>query len=103
MKQIKQRSLLKIIFSMGALPLFLFLLLVLMPHPAYKDGFKNLDEIDAYAKTIPENFKIDTDNTIKPDFTTYYNTLKPTWKSKLTKKIVWLMSFITLAKPPMWS
>lgn len=104
MKQYQpHRSILKIIIYISIFPCLLFFLLLLMPLPSYKDGFRTLEEIDAYAKTIPENFKIDTDNTIKPDFSNYYNTLRPTWKSNLKDKIFWLLTLIKLVKPPVWS
>ncbi len=77
--------------------------LVLMPRPFYKDGFTTLADLEAYAKTRDENTKMDSDNTIKPDFTSYYKTLAPTFISKQKEKLVRLLTLVKLKHPPLWS
>lgn len=80
-----------------------FLTLLLLPKPTYKDGFKNLSELVAYAKQTNEEIQPDSDNTIKPDFSSYYKTFTRTWKTKLKEKCSWLLTLLRLKKPPLWS
>lgn len=89
--------------GIGSCLALLLLLVLFMPQPHYHDGFRNLDELEAYAKKLDENIKMDTDNTIKPDFSSYYKTLAPTWKTRLKARCKHLLEFVHLAKPPIWS
>lgn len=93
----------KIILITASIPAILFITLLLLPQPTYKDGFKTLEQIETYAKQIPENVQTDTANTIKPEFNNYLKTLTPTWKSNIVEKLSWLGTFIHLSKPPIWS
>lgn len=104
MKKIVSNSpIVKVVLSICIIPCVLFLLLLVLPSPHYTQGFKTLDDIHAYVKTLPENFKLDTDNTITPDFSSYYKSITPTWKSRLKDKINWLLTLIKIKRPPLWS
>ena len=63
--------------------------LLLMPQPQYKIGLENLQAVEKLASQETEEFKIDGENTIKPDFSTYFNSIKSTFMSKLKEKLVW--------------
>lgn len=102
-KQIHKRSLTKILIIVTSLPALCFLILFFIPYPFYKDGFKNLDLVITYANTTNENIQSDTDNTIKPDFSSYYKTLSPTWTKNIKDKINGLLMRMKLKQPPAWS
>ncbi len=99
----KQRSPLRTILIVCGICIACLLVLAMLPKPFYKDGFKLLCDVEAYARATNENIKSDTDNTIKPDFSSYYKTLIPTWKSNLKEKINWLLRFVGLGTTPLWS
>ena len=87
----------------GILLMLVAIGLIVMPRPRYSTGVENLQAIQKLAAGEVEEFKIDGDNTIKPDFTTYFNTLKPTFFSKLKEKLMWLAALVKIVKPPVWS
>jgi hypothetical protein len=80
-----------------------FFALLFSPRPYHKNGFKNLSDIQTYAQSHDENIKLDTENTIKPDFSSYYKTLESNWRKNLHEKIIKLFSFVGLARTPIWS
>lgn len=86
----------------GAIALVL-LLVFFLPRPYHKTGFTDLASINAYAKKINEMTPFVGDNTIKPDFTPFYKSQEPTWRSSYMEKLKWLGSFIKLSNPPAWS
>lgn len=79
------------------------LLLIFTSPPDYADIFTNLEEIQAYARTTNELTPMAGINTLKPDFSPYYATLKPTTSRRIKEKILWLLYRIGLAQRPCWS
>jgi hypothetical protein len=77
-------------------------IITLVPRPS-ATGFKTLDTLIAYAKSIDENIKADTEDTIKPQFNNYYKKFVPTWRSRLGNKLIWFATFLGLHKSPLWS
>jgi len=73
------------------------------PTPNYRDGFATLKALQAHAATLDEYIAMDTENSIKPDFTSYYTTLKPTWKTRIKDKILWWPRRFGLYPTPTWS
>jgi hypothetical protein len=73
------------------------------PTPIYNEGFKTLKELQAHAASLDEYIAMDTENSIKPDFTSYYKTLAPTWKTRIKDKILWWPRRFGLYPPPAWS
>ncbi|MFH1831320.1 MAG: metallophosphoesterase [bacterium] len=80
-----------------------FVYLLLAPSPVYKTGFRTLPEIQAYAQQKLETVKIDTDNTLRPVFDTFYQQYVPTFFSKIKDKFYKLLSLISLVKEPAFS
>ncbi len=81
----------------------IFLFLFAIPRPTYTTGFTTLNTLTTYIKTTNENIPMDSENTIKPEFGSYYKTLVPTWKSNIKEKLLWLLGFFKLTNPPQWS
>jgi hypothetical protein len=73
------------------------------PTPNYRDGFLTLQALQTHATTLDEYVAMDTANSIKPDFTSYYTTLKPTWKTRIKDKVLWWPRRFGLYPPPTWS
>lgn len=79
------------------------LFLLITPYPSYSDCFRNLEEIEAYAKIADELVPMDTDNTIRPEFNKYYNQFTQTYSNTAYEKFYWLFTKIGLKKEPLWS
>lgn len=79
------------------------IILIFLPHPSYKNGFDNLDAAISYAKATDETIKPDTDDTIRPQFNNYYQTLTPTWHKNISTKILWILIKLGLHNPPAWT
>jgi len=103
MKKIHVSTWLRTLFIVTAIVTCCFIILIILPRPFYKTGFTSLSATAAYAKTIDETTKPDSDNTIKPDFSSYFQTQKPTWQKNLKEKLIWLLHFIRLTSAPQWS
>jgi len=75
----------------------------LLPRPNFKTGLTSLSAIKSYVATCNEQYTMDTENTIKPDFSKFYATMKPTLFSTYKEKGIWLGSLLHLTTPPTWS
>jgi len=85
-----------IIYSATSITLLLLSIIFFAPEIAPMDGFQNLAVLNAYAQSKNENIKPDTANTIRPIFDSYYETIKPTLKTKIKRKFDWALSFVGL-------
>jgi len=78
----------KVISVLGGLLLATIIVLVVMPAPEYKEGFRNLHELQEYAKTIDEWEKMDNDNILNPSYESYYaEKFNRSFVTKIKKKI----------------
>ena len=79
-------------------------LLIITPRPCYNDGFRNLSELQEYAKTIDEFIKMENDNYNLPTYESYYqkNFGPSVWKT-IQEKLTWLLCSIGLKKKPPFS
>jgi len=77
--------------------------LLVTPYPRYADCFRNLQEIEAYAKNSTELVPMDTDNTLKPEFNKYYQKFIQTYSKTAHEKFEWLLSKLRLKRQPLWS
>lgn len=91
------------LLSVLSVTILLFIALFLMPRPTYQNGFTTLEDLVVYTKTHNEYIPMDTDNTIKPDFTTYYKTLQSHWKKDIYEKILKILTILKLKNEPIWS
>ncbi len=90
-------------WGFGIFIVIAFLALVFLPRPSYKTGFLSLPLVATYAASLAENYEMDNENTIKPEFNKYWATVQPSKISIMKEKLSWLGSFVHLGKPPVWS
>jgi hypothetical protein len=80
------------------------LVLALLPQPFYKNGFKNLGELQEYATTIDEFIKMDDPNYLFPSYESYYqNRFTPSPYTHLKEKFDWLLYQLHLKSEPLFS
>jgi hypothetical protein len=89
--------------GIGIFVVVAFVTMLFLPRPSYKTGFLSLPLATQYVATLAENYEMDNDNTIKPEFNKYWATVLPTKMSIMKEKLSWLGSFVSLSKPPVWS
>ncbi len=79
-------------------------LLIITPRPCYNDGFRNLSELQEYAKTIDEFIKIENDNHLFPSYENYYqkNYGPSVWRT-IQEKLAWFLCTLGLKKKPIFS
>lgn len=85
---------------------FLFLLIVALlfsPKPFYREGFKNLTDINKYAASLDELTKMDSDNAVKPDFSTFYKRYQSTVSKNIKEKFLGLLNKVHIVKSPVFS
>jgi hypothetical protein len=82
--------------------IFIFVILI-TPTPYYKDGFKNLKELQTYANQTDEQTPMENTDTLKPEFTKYYRSLVPTFSQKIKNKINLLLYLVGIGEKPVWS
>lgn len=99
----KSKSIMIISIAACSIAALALAFLLFVPQPFYTEGFKNLSEMTEYAKQTNENIPFVGTNTIKPDFTPYYNQFAPTLTNKLKGKLEWPGSKLHFTKPPLWS
>ncbi len=87
----------------GIFILLVLIALLVMPRPSYKTGFQSLGLTEGYAASLNEQYSMDNENTIKPEFKKYWATIVPSKLDIIKEKIAWLASFVHLAKTPVWS
>lgn len=76
--------------------------LLVMPNPSYNDCFRSLQELQNYAAHTNENTPMENNDTLRPEFTNYYKSLKPNFYKRLENKIIWILSKLNLAAKPVW-
>jgi hypothetical protein len=101
--QQKHRWLKITVIIFGSLLFALPLTLWLLPRPYFKTGFTSLPLIEAYVTSKNEQYTMDSENTIKPDFGKFYATMKPTSLAIFKEKLLWLGALMHLAQPPIWT
>src|SRR5579872_234857 len=103
-KKFGLKSIIKII-SLTLVTLFIMAIIFLLvtPYPKYADCFRNLQEIEAYAKSNTELVPMDTDNTLKPEFNKYYQKFIQTYSKTAHEKFEWLLCKLRLKRQPLWS
>lgn len=74
-----------------------------MPEPSYRECFQDLQSLQKYAKSTNENTPMENNDTLRPDFTKYYQSLKPSFFQKIQNKVIWILSKIKLVKTPAWN
>jgi len=79
------------------------ILLFFASYPFYTDGFFTLQNVITYSKEHKEDVPIETPNTIKPVFDTYYSQFIPTSKTKIIWKTHWLLGKLHLDTTPNFS
>ncbi len=89
--------------AIGGLTILVGALLFVLPRPVYKTGFKNLQELQAVAQRTNELEPMSNNNTLKPEFSSYYERYKPTLKFVLREKLTYLLSLVYLAPQPAFS
>jgi hypothetical protein len=88
---------------LGVTAVLLLVTLLVLPRPNHKTGFVSLPQVEQYASSLLEQYEMDNENTIKPEFTKYWATLVPSRLALMKEKLAWLGSFLYLANPPAWS
>ncbi len=96
------------VLKVSALSCCLFLLLLTVglffaPKPFYHEGFKNLTDISKYAASLDELTKMDSDNAVKPDFSTFYKRYQSTVSKNIKEKVLCLLNKVHLVKAPVFS
>ena len=77
--------------------------IILTPSPYFKDGFKNLKELQAYANQTNEQTPMENADTLRPEFTNYYKSQIPTFSQKIKNKINLLLYLAGVKEKPVWS
>jgi len=77
--------------------------ILLTPSPYFKDGFKNLKELQTYANQTNEQTPMENADTLRPDFTKYYQSQIPTFSQKIKNKIKLLLYLAGIKEKPIWS
>lgn len=86
--------------SVGGLLLLFGLLFFLAPSGSIGRGFKTLQDLQAYAKQVPELPKMDNTNMVRPDYTSFHRTQIKSW---LSNKMRGMLSLVGLASMPVWT
>jgi hypothetical protein len=97
-------SIKKIISIIAIASISFFIFILLLPTPYYKTGFRNISELQEYAKTIDEWIEIENDNIFFPSYNSYYGqkftqTFWTCWKEKLG----WFLTKLYFKKEPIFS
>jgi hypothetical protein len=77
--------------------------ILLTPAPHFKDGFKNLKELQIYAAQKNEQTPMENADTLRPEFTKYYQSQIPTFSQKIKNKINLLLYLVGIKEKPVWS
>lgn len=77
--------------------------IMLTPSPYFKDGFKNLKDLQDYANTTNEQTPMENADTLRPEFTKYYQSQIPTFSQKIKNKIKLLLYLAGIKEKPVWS
>ncbi len=94
------KTFLKTVLILGLLATTIILL---TPSPYFKDGFKNLKELQSYADQTNEQTPMENTDTLKPEFTKYYQSQIPTFSQKIKNKIKLLLYLVGIKEKPVWS
>ncbi len=94
------KTFLKTVLILGLLTTTIILL---TPSPYFKDGFKNLKELQAYADQTNEQTPMENADTLRPEFTKYYQSQIPTFSQKIKNKIKLLLYLAGIKEKPVWS
>lgn len=92
-----------ILVALGIVGVLIPGLIAILPQPGYQTGMEDLPALVAYAASVPEQYALDNDNTIKPAFNKIYAQDAPTWQSNYADKFRWLGSKLHVVNPPLWS
>jgi hypothetical protein len=97
-------SITKIIGIIAIASISFFIFILLLPTPYYKTGFRNISELQEYAKTIDEWIEMENDNFEFPNYDKYYNRkfLRTFWR-QWKEKFVWFLTKLCLKKEPIFS
>ncbi|MFH0898892.1 MAG: metallophosphoesterase [bacterium] len=90
-------------FSTISISALFLVYLVFFPRPFCKHGFRNLQEMQTYAKEHEELVKTDTDNTLKPVFDNFYKRYEPTFALRIREKVHKILSMAFIGKEPIFS
>ncbi len=93
----------QIVFGSVFIASIIAIILFFAPYPFYRDGFFTFQNVVTYSKEHKEDIPIETPNTIKPVFDTYYSQFIPTSKTKIIWKMDWLLGKFHLVKTPSFS
>jgi len=94
----------KILGGFAASIVFFMVFVLLAPYPKYKQGFNNLTELNAFAKTISEDTKMDGKNYFKPVYETYYKKhFSPSLWRTIKSKFAWIFYSLGLTSDPLFS
>lgn len=93
----------KIALATGSIFFIFIFLLLLIPSPFYKDGFRTLQELQTYAKSTNELEPMSNNNTLKPEFETYYQKFNVSFFKKIKAKLSYLLVGMKIIKKPVWS
>jgi len=85
------------------LALLIVTVILLTPSPYFKDGFKNLKELQSYANQTNEQTPMENADTLRPEFTKYYQSQIPTFSQKIKNKIKLLLYLAGIKEKPVWS
>ncbi|MFA6535014.1 MAG: metallophosphoesterase, partial [Candidatus Babeliales bacterium] len=85
------------------LALLVVTVILLTPSPYFKDGFKNLKELQSYANQTNEQTPMENADTLRPEFTKYYQSQIPTFSQKIKNKIKLLLYLAGIKEKPVWS
>ncbi len=89
--------------TLSGLALLVIILLITLPRPVYKTGFKNLHELQEFAKSTNELVPMSNNNTLKPEFNTYYERFRPTFGFIMREKFKYILSLVGIIKRPVFS
>lgn len=92
-------------FMVFSLITFLSLLAILIfPEPNYKNGFRDLQELQEYAKTIDEFIKAENKTFDSLCYENYYNKkFSSTFIKRITSRIAWCLSYLHITREPIFS
>jgi hypothetical protein len=94
----------KTIFIATATVGLVILLLIFLPLPQYKDGFRNLSELHEHAQTLDEWIKMEGKNTDFPNYESYYQkNFAPSRLKRLKQNLNWLLTTLHIKKDPLFS
>ena len=97
-------SIIKTLFKIVLISALLVAIVILLtPSPHFKDGFKNLKELQAYANQTDEQTPMENSDTLRPEFTKYYQSQIPTFSQKIKNKIKLLLYLAGIREKPVWS